>query len=228
MDTETTGLEPREGHRIVEIGALELINCIPTGKTFHVYINPERQVPAEAIAIHGLDDDFLRNKPRFADVAQDFLDFIADSPLVIHNAAFDTKFLNAELSAIEKPVLAFERIVDTLALARKKFPGARVSLDALCKRFRIDNTARTLHGALLDSELLAEVYLELTGGAQAALLTEEEKQDQNHERGYSQGLLTKKRPPRDPRTFPVCEKELSEHKAFIATIKNTFWDSKNF
>ena len=228
MDTETTGLEPREGHRIVEIGALELINCIPTGKTFHVYINPERQVPAEAIAIHGLDDDFLRNKPRFADVAQDFLDFIADSPLVIHNAAFDTKFLNAELSAIEKPVLAFERIVDTLALARKKFPGARVSLDALCKRFGIDNTARTLHGALLDSELLAEVYLELMGGAQAALLTEEEKQDQNHERGYSQGLLTKKRPHRDPRTFPVCEKELSEHKAFIATIKNTFWDSKNF
>ena len=166
LDTETTGFEPAEGHRIVEIGALELVNHVPTGRTYHQYINPERAMPAEAFAVHGLGDDFLRPQPVFAAVAQDFLDFVQDAALVIHNAAFDMKFLNAELEWARKPQLTRNKVVDTLMLARRKFPGAQASLDALCRRFGIDNSNRTLHGALLDSELLAEVYLELMGGRQ--------------------------------------------------------------
>lgn len=166
LDTETTGFEPEQGDRIVEIGAVELYNHMPTGQTYHQYINPERAMPQEAFEVHGLGDEFLRDKPVFADVAQAFLDFVGDAKLVIHNAAFDMKFLNAELSWVKKPVLPFERAVDTLAIARKKFPGSPASLDALCRRFNIDNSARTLHGALLDSEILAEVYLELIGGRQ--------------------------------------------------------------
>jgi DNA polymerase III subunit epsilon len=167
LDTETTGFEPAEGHRIVEIGAVELFNHIPTDKTFHVYLNPDRTMPPEAFQVHGLGDDFLRDKPRFADVAQSFLDFIGtDARLVIHNAAFDMKFLNAELSRAGHAPLGAERALDTVAMARRKFPGSPASLDALCRRFGVDNSAREKHGALLDSEILAEVYLELIGGRQ--------------------------------------------------------------
>ncbi|MFT5007034.1 MAG: DNA polymerase-3 subunit epsilon [Paracoccaceae bacterium] len=166
LDTETTGFEPESGDRIVEIGAVELHNHVATGETYHQYINPERGMPNEAFEVHGLGDDFLRDKPKFAQIGQAFLDFIGDSKLVIHNAAFDMKFLNAELGWMGLPKLPWEQALDTLAIARKKFPGSPASLDALCRRFGIDNTSRTLHGALLDSEILAEVYLELIGGRQ--------------------------------------------------------------
>ncbi len=166
LDTETTGFEPDEGDRIVEIGAVELVNHVPTGRTYHQYINPRRAMPQAAFAVHGLGDDFLRDKPVFKDIAQAFVDFIGDATLVIHNASFDMKFLNAELGWLKMPSLPMSRAVDTLTMARQKFPGSPASLDALCRRFGIDNASRTLHGALLDSEILAEVYLELIGGRQ--------------------------------------------------------------
>ena len=166
LDTETTGFEPSEGHRIVEIGAVELLNHLPTGRTYHQYINPERPMPKEAFEVHGLSDDFLRDKPVFKAVARDFLAFIGEARLVIHNAAFDMRFLNAELGWAGLPGLPNDRALDTLMLARTKFPGSPASLDALCRRFGVDNSAREKHGALLDSEILAEVYLELIGGRQ--------------------------------------------------------------
>ena len=169
LDTETTGLNPDDGHRIVEIGAVELVNGLPTGGTYHQYIDPEMPMPREAFQIHGLGDEFLRGKPVFAAVAEAFLDFIADSPLVIHNAEFDMKMINAELARLGRPVLPMSRAVDTVHIARRKFPGAQASLDALCRRFGVDNSGREKHGALLDSELLAEVYLELQGGRQGGL-----------------------------------------------------------
>ncbi|QOL82036.1 DNA polymerase III subunit epsilon [Pseudooceanicola spongiae] len=170
LDTETTGFEPDQGDRLVEIGAVELLNHMPTGETFHVYINPKRNMPDDAFRVHGLSEEFLSDKPVFADVAQDFLDFIGDSRLVIHNASFDMKFLNAELGWLGKPKIPISQALDTLAIARKRFPGSPASLDALCRRFGINNSARTLHGALLDSEILAEVYLELVGGRQPDLV----------------------------------------------------------
>lgn len=166
LDTETTGFDPYSGDRIVEIGAVELMGHMATGKTYHQYINPERGMPDEAFQVHGLGDDFLRDKPKFAAVGQAFLDFIGDAKLVIHNAAFDMKFLNAELKWMNLPEIPYDRAIDTLEIARKRFPGSPASLDALCRRFGINNDARTLHGALLDSEILAEVYLELIGGRQ--------------------------------------------------------------
>ncbi len=166
LDTETTGFEPGEGHRIVEIGAVELFNHLPTGRTFHQYINPERPMPKEAFEVHGLGDDFLRNQPVFRAVAQAFIDFIGEAQLVIHNAAFDMKFLNHELKAAGFADLPHARATDTLLIARAKYPGSPASLDALCRRFGVDNSAREKHGALLDSEILAEVYLELIGGRQ--------------------------------------------------------------
>jgi DNA polymerase III subunit epsilon len=169
LDTETTGLDPLTGDRIVEIGAIELVNHMPTGRTWHRYINPERDMPAEAFAVHGLSADFLRPHPVFARVVDDFLGFVAEARLVIHNAAFDMKFLNAELARSKRPILPLGRAIDTLDLARRRFPGAQNSLDALCRRFGVDNAGRTLHGALLDSQLLAEVYLELIGGRQPGL-----------------------------------------------------------
>ena len=183
LDTETTGFEPSEGDRIVEIGAIELHNHMPTGRTYHQYINPMRSMPAGAFEIHGIGPDLLdsprpaekgevilKDKPVFADIAQAFVDFIGDAKLVIHNAAFDMKFLNAELGWLNRPLLPMDQALDTLAIARKKFPGSPASLDALCRRFGIDNSNRTLHGALLDSEILAEVYLELIGGRQPDLV----------------------------------------------------------
>ena len=177
LDTETTGFEPSEGDRIVEIGAVELIGHVPTGRTYHQYINPKRSMPAEAFAVHGLGDEFLADKPVFEDIAQDFLDFADNAKLIIHNAAFDMKFLNAELGWVNKPLLPMDQAIDTLKIARRKFPGSPASLDALCRRFGIDNSSRTLHGALLDSEILAEVYLELIGGRQPdfALTSQQKK-----------------------------------------------------
>ncbi len=166
LDTETTGLDPFTGDRIVEIGAVELYNHMPTGEVYHQYINPERDMPAGAFAVHGLSSEFLSDKPVFTAIANKFLDFIKDSRLIIHNAAFDMKFLNAELDWSSHPKIPMKQALDTLAIARKKFAGAQNSLDALCRRFGIDNSNRTLHGALLDSEILAEVYLELVGGRQ--------------------------------------------------------------
>lgn len=179
LDTETTGFDPKTGDRIVEIGAIELFNHVPTDRTYHQYINPERGMPDEAFGVHGIGPDLLLkprpanpgevvllDKPVFSEIGQAFLDFIGDAKLVIHNAAFDIKFLNAELSWMNLPTIPWERAIDTLMIARNKFPGSPASLDALCRRFGIDNTSRTLHGALLDSEILAEVYLELTGGRQ--------------------------------------------------------------
>ena len=216
LDTETTGFEPSEGHRIVEIGAVELFNHVPTGRTYHQYINPERAMPKEAFEVHGLGDDFLRDKPKFAQIAQDFLDFIgADSKLVIHNAAFDMKFLNAELSWVKKPLIANDRALDTLMIARRKFPGSPASLDALCRRFSIDNSARTLHGALLDSEILAEVYLELIGGRQPGFGLSIEPTG-----GQGQGAGEQWRPHARPAPLPprITEAEAEAHASFVAKL----------
>ena len=169
LDTETTGLDPASGDRLVEIGCVELANHIPTGRIWHQYFNPERDMPEGAFKVHGLSAEFLADKPLFAELAGDFLEFVSGADLVIHNAAFDTGFLNAELARIERPPLPADRIIDTLAMARRKHPSGGNSLDALCRRYGIDNSARTRHGALLDAELLAEVYLELRGGRQANL-----------------------------------------------------------
>ena len=169
LDTETTGLDPAKGDRLVEIGAVEIVDRIATGRTFHVLINPERDVPVEAERVHGHSTESLKDKPKFAEVVEEFLAFIGEDALVIHNAEFDTRFLNAELARLDRPPLSPERIVDTLALARKKHPGAANSLDALCDRYRIDRSRRVKHGALMDSEILVEVYCELMGGRQRSL-----------------------------------------------------------
>ncbi|MGB3178338.1 MAG: DNA polymerase III subunit epsilon [Albidovulum sp.] len=215
LDTETTGFEPAEGHRIVEIGAIELLNHVPTGRIYHQYINPERAMPKEAFDVHGLGDDFLRDKPRFVEVAADFVDFIGvDSVLVIHNAAFDMKFLNAELNWAGKPVLPMNRSLDTVAMARRKFPGSPASLDALCRRFGIDNSARDKHGALLDSELLAEVYLELIGGRQPDFgLSAEESQRSDSVDG---AWRPSARP--IPLAARLTEVEASAHAEFVESL----------
>lgn len=174
LDTETTGLDPLTGDRLVEIGCVELLNSIPSGNTYHAYINPERDMPVEAFRVHGLSEEFLRDKPKFPEIAQEFLAFISDSNLVIHNAEFDLKFINYELNQIGLDPILKDRVVDTLSIARRKHPGSPNSLDALCSRYRIDNSRRTKHGALLDSEILAEVYIELLGGRQAALVLQQE------------------------------------------------------
>jgi DNA polymerase III subunit epsilon len=170
LDTETTGLDPDSGHRVIEIGCVELIDHFPTGRSFQAYLNPERDMPPDAQRIHGITAEFLSDKPLFAHVAEEFLEFIGDAPLVIHNASFDLKFLNAELKRVSRKALDLARAIDTVDIARTKFPGARVSLDELCRRFSIDLSGRSLHGALLDAELTAQVYLELTGGRQKKLL----------------------------------------------------------
>ena len=216
LDTETTGLEPAEGHRIVEIGAVELLNHMPTGRTFHKYINPQRAMPEEAFRIHGLSDDFLRDKPVFAEVAAEFVAFIGDARLVIHNAAFDMKFINAELSWLDLVPIPVERAVDTVAIARRRFPGAQASLDALCRRFAIDNSGRTLHGALLDSELLAEVYLELIGGRQPdfALAVSAEVTVVS----LASGGEWRPRPRPVPLPPRITAEEKAAHDAFVRTL----------
>ncbi|MEM1265332.1 MAG: DNA polymerase III subunit epsilon [Pseudomonadota bacterium] len=211
MDTETTGLVPAEGHRIVEIGCVELWNHVPTGKTYHQYINPGRPMPAEALAVHGLDDAFLAPMPIFAEVADAFLAFVGDATLVIHNAAFDMAFLNAELGWADRPVLPARQARDTLEIARRRFPGAQNSLDALCRRFGVDNSAREKHGALVDSEILAEVYLELIGGRQPGLsLTS----------AANAGAETSAPARRRPTPLPsrLTEEEAAQHAAFVKTL----------
>ena len=216
LDTETTGFEPEQGDRIVEIGAVELHNHMPTGKTFHKYINPERAMPNEAFEVHGLGDEFLRDKPVFAKIGQEFLDFVGDAKLVIHNAAFDMKFLNAELGWMKLPLLPMEQAIDTLAIARKKFPGSPASLDALCRRFGIDNSSRTLHGALLDSEILAEVYLELIGGRQPDFaLSAGAATISNTAAGQDDWRPSARPKPLPPR---LTDDEAAAHASFVETL----------
>jgi DNA polymerase-3 subunit epsilon len=219
LDTETTGFEPAEGHRIVEIGAVELFNHVPTGRVYHQYINPERAMPAEAFAVHGLGDDFLRDKPRFSEIADGFLSFIgAESRLVIHNAAFDMKFLNAELGWLGLAEIAAERAVDTLLIARRKFPGSPVSLDALCRRFGIDNSSREKHGALLDSELLAEVYLELVGGRQPTFGLNVAIDVRDAASGATTAADWRIPPRPAPLAPRITAEESAAHEAFVAAM----------
>jgi len=216
LDTETTGLEPRTGDRIVEIGCVELVNHVATGETFHRYVNPERDMPAEAFAVHKLSEEFLRGYPVFAELADEFVEFLGDAPLVIHNAEFDMKFINAELGRLDRPILPMSRTIDTLTLARRKFPGAAASLDALCRRFDIDLAERTQHGALLDARLLAEVYLELSGGRQPGLGLASAA-------AVQQADTPVPRVSRPPRPHAPTEAELAAHEAFIETLPEAVW-----
>ena len=217
LDTETTGFDPKNGHKIVEIGCVELFNKLPTGKTFHRYLNPQRDVPQEVVNVHGLTAEFLKDKPLFKDVANDFLKFIRDDPLVIHNAAFDMRFLNAEFAWINYGVIPMTRSIDTLSMAKQKFPGSPASLDALCKRFDIDLSTRSLHGALLDSQLLASVYLELCGGRQTIMTWEAGGQKR------SQEDLMRERPYKPARAFPLTDEEISRHEEMMLRLKNPIW-----
>jgi DNA polymerase-3 subunit epsilon len=214
LDTETTGLDPAQGHRLVELGCVELLNRIPTGATFHAYLNPERDMPAEAFAIHGLSADFLKGHKRFVDVADEFLGFIGDAPLVIHNAGFDHGFLNAELKRIARAPIARERLVDTLMLARRKHPAGPNRLDDLCARYGIDNSRRSKHGALLDAEILSEVYLELIGARQAQLGLAEKVEGQALAPGG--GAVLRTRPA--PLAARLSDAERAAHDEFIATL----------
>jgi DNA polymerase-3 subunit epsilon len=214
LDTETTGLDPLRGDRLVEIGCVEMFNRMPTGQFYHVYINPERDMPAEAFAVHGLSSDFLSTKPLFAEVVEEFLAFIGDAPLVIHNASFDIGFINAELDRVKLGAIPRERLVDTLLLARRKHPGVSNRLDDLCSRYAIDNSRRTKHGALLDAELLAEVYVDLVGARQSQLILTQESQDIR--------IGTYGDTPRRLREIPlaprVTDTEREAHRAFVATL----------
>jgi len=216
LDTETTGFDPLTGHRVVEIGCLELFNHMATGKEFHAYLNPERDMPSEAEAVHGLSNAFLADKPLFAAVADAMLAFIGDSPIVAHNAGFDMAFINAELKRAGKVPLPADRAIDTVTLARRKFPGAQASLDALCRRFQIDTSARDKHGALLDAKLLSQVYLELIGGREPGLAL-----------GALETVATlevsTERTVRTPRPHGATEDELAAHTTFVATLKNAIW-----
>jgi len=220
LDTETTGMDPSMGDRIVEIGCVELINHIPTGRTLHLYLNPEREVPAEATAVHGLTYEFLKKHPTFAEVVDKFIDFIADDICVAHNADFDMKFLNSELKSLGFPPIPGKRVVDTVAMARRKFPGSPASLDALCRRFSVDASERTLHGALLDSQLLAEVYLELLGGRQHGLTLEPTLKSE----AKTEIQIAESKLPRPLRHFPPTEDELAAHAAMVEKIKNPLWN----
>ncbi|MBO6668414.1 DNA polymerase III subunit epsilon [Parvibaculum sp.] len=217
LDTETTGISPQDGHRLVEIGCLELFNHVATGKFFHTYINPERDMPEGAFRVHGLSEAFLSDKPKFSEVADDFLEFIGEDPLVIHNASFDMGFINAELKRIGRPSLPMARAIDTLEIARRKYPGAQNNLDALCRRFNVDNSGRMKHGALLDSELLAEVYLELMGGRQPGLVLQRELAAKTGEK-----VARAARPA--PLPSRLTDEEREAHDAFVASLgENALW-----
>jgi DNA polymerase-3 subunit epsilon len=220
FDTETTGLDPRRGDRMVEIGCYEMINRVATGRTFHAYFNPDRPMPAEAEAVHGLSDAFLSDKPRFAERMADLMEFLADSPLVAHNAGFDFGFLNAELDICGQDPVSRDRMVDTVALARVRHPGAKLSLDALCTRYGIDRSHRTKHGALLDAELLAQVYVELRGGRQIGL---ELAADVRETVTVSTIVVRTERTFRPARPHAPSETELAAHAAFLATISSPLW-----
>ncbi len=217
IDTETTGLNPGLGHRIVELAGLELSNHVLTGRKFHHYVDPQREIPEEAFKVHGISAEFLAGKPLFSDIVEGFLDFIGEDRLVIHNAEFDLGFLNAELKALGRPAIPPGRAVDTLAIARRKFPGAQASLDALCRRFEIDNSGRTVHGALLDAELLAAVYLELIGGRQPGF-----------ELAAAGSAITDgpvaPRPRRAPRPHAPTAEELAAHGALLKRLKDPVWE----
>jgi DNA polymerase-3 subunit epsilon len=215
LDTETTGFEPETGDRIVEIGAVELLNHLPTGRTFHVYLNPDRVMPTAAFEVHGLSDEFLRDKPRFRDIGRDLLAFIGDARVIAHNAGFDVKFLAAELKWAGLPPIPLEQSLDTAEMARRKFPGSPVSLDALCRRFGVDNSAREKHGALLDSELLAEVYLELIGGRQPDLILGAVNPASRNEAGTGPWTPRPRPVPLPPR---LNQAEAAAHAAFVAKL----------
>lgn len=219
LDTETTGLDPYSGHRIVEIGCVELENHIRTGNVFHTYLNPERDMPPEAEQVHGLSAQFLSDKPLFKAVAATFLEFIGDSKLVIHNARFDMKFLNAELEMLGLPTLDFDRAIDTVLIARQKYPGQPASLDALCRRFNIDLSSRDKHGALLDAELLSDVYLELCGGRQQALMLKEEASLSTGK----ESLSVSRTEIVVARQFPPSDEELAAHKVLVEKLTNPLW-----
>jgi DNA polymerase-3 subunit epsilon len=216
LDTETTGLDPAAGHRLVEVACLELVNRVPTGKRFQKYLDPQRDMPEEAFKVHGLSREFLSGQAVFAAVAEEFLGFIGAAPLVIHNAEFDLRFLNAELRLAGREPLDRGRAVDTVAIARRRFPGAQVNLDALCRRFGIDNSARSLHGALLDCELLAEVYLELSGGRQQGLDLAQQRRADPRAAGAA-------RQRREPRPHAATAEEIEAHAALLGKLQDPIW-----
>jgi DNA polymerase III subunit epsilon len=218
LDTETTGLDPFSGHKLVEVGCVELLGGLRTGAVFHCYLNPGRDVPDEAFRVHGLSTQFLQDKPVFSEKVDDFLEFIADSPLVIHNAAFDMKFINYELAEVGFPAIPMTRTIDTVQIARRKFPGSPASLDALCKRFEIDLSGRTKHGALLDAELLADVYLELQGGRQAMMLLETSAAQTAVHNVQTTELVV-----REAREFALSPQEQEAHNAMVQGMKNPLW-----
>jgi DNA polymerase-3 subunit epsilon len=226
FDTETTGLSPQNGDRLVEIGCVEMFNRVETGRTFHSYFNPGRAMPSEAEAVHGLSERFLSDKPLFDEICEALLDFIGDSPLVAHNATFDFGFINHELGSCGRPTVCTSRMIDTLALARQRYPGAKHSLDALCTRFGVDRSLRIKHGALIDAQLLAQVYVELTGGRQIGLglVAEAIGPDPGDSDARSDGLepmiVATIRP---PRPHAPSDEELARHAAFVATISNPIW-----
>ncbi|MCD6034988.1 MAG: dnaQ [Rickettsiales bacterium] len=225
LDTETTGLDPRQGHRVIEIGCVEMVNRVRTGDAFHVYLNPDRDVPEGAFRIHGISTEFLRDKPRFPEVVEDFLKFLGDDRLVIHNAAFDMRFLNYELSRLKKSEIPILRATDTLQIARTKFPGTQANLDALCRRFGIDLSQRKKHGALLDAELLADVYLELTGGRQTYMSLDPASTAGVSPSGRADPLRGQKQVVQhSARAHTVTEEEAAAHKAFLASLKNPLWE----
>ena len=229
LDTETTGLSAAEGHRIIEIGVIEMVNFSVTGRSLHLYINPERDIDVGAQDIHGLSSEFLADKPVFADILTEFTDFIKNDLLVIHNAPFDIGFLNAEFSRCGHPPLSMERVIDTLPLARQKYPGAQASLDALCRRFDIDNSHRGLHGALIDADLLATVFVELKGGRQPGLKLEDGTENEpltNNVYGEDtnlSGFVLRKRSVRPARIFAVSDIETAAHKDLLAKMNNPIW-----
>lgn len=214
LDTETTGLDPLRGDRLVEIGCVEIFNRMPTGQTYHVYINPERDMPQEAFNVHGLSSEFLADKPLFAHVVEEFLSFIGDAPLVIHNASFDAGFLNAELTRCARQPLVRDRLIDTLMLARRKHPGVSNRLDDLCSRYAIDNSRRTKHGALLDAELLAEVYIDLIGARQSQLILASDTRE-NAARGLGEMPRRQRETPLMPR---LTDADRHAHRAFVGTL----------
>ncbi|MBL8643125.1 MAG: DNA polymerase III subunit epsilon [Rhodospirillaceae bacterium] len=218
LDTETTGLDPLNGHRVIEIGCVELINHIPTGNTFQTYLDPERDVPDEAAAVSGLTTEFVRGKPLFADKVDEFLEFVGASPIIAHNAGFDIGFINAELSRVDRAKIPSERAIDTVLLARRKFPGAPASLDALCRRFSIDLSGRAKHGALIDAQLLAKVYLELIGGREPGLLLGAQTTARLEEIHTPMN-----RPVRPPRPHAALPDEVAAHTAFVGRLKNPIW-----
>ena len=227
FDTETTGLDPSSGDRMVEIGCVEMINRVPSGATYHAYFNPERDMPAGAEAVHGLSSAFLSDKPLFAAQAEELLEFLGDAPLVAHNAGFDFGFLNNELALIGRDPVDMVRMVDTVAIARKRHPGAKVSLDALCSRYGIDRSHRVKHGALLDAELLAQVYVELTGGRQIGLELPAESSagDFASSPDRDGGIAATGRPRREPRPHAATDVELARHRAFVDRIESPLWSN---